>query len=138
VRYNYLLQLLFLGKLQFPEGNPFECEPRIFALAKKGALQADITYVHGDIVSEIAKNKNPIDFVSFSDVPSYFSGNMEKTFLLKIRKGLAQNCRVVIRYYLHKAENTDTSGYKDTTQHYREFIKRERTQMYSIQILEKV
>jgi len=136
-RNNFLLQLLFFGKLLFPEGNPIECNQKIFLLAKEGLKQSSIAYIHGDIIEEAIKSSERIDFVSFSDVPSYFSGETEKTFLQKIHTKLSSDCLLVIRNYLHVPKDTETKVYDDVTNHYKSLIEKEKIQMYVISILKK-
>lgn len=136
-RNNFLLQLLFFGKLLFPEGNPIECNVKVFSLAKEGIKKSSIAYIHGDFIEEAIKSSKPIDFVSFSDIPSYFSGDTEKTFLSKIHRNLASDCMLVIRNYLHIPKDTETKGYKDITSQYKNLIENEKIQMYVISILKK-
>lgn len=134
-RNNLLLQLLFFGEIRFSEGNPIECDPRVFAKAKRGLESAKIRYVHGDLVEAAGKAKAPIGFISFSDVPSYFRGETEKKFLQNIKSGLAPDALIVIRNYLRVPEDTELKGYENLTQAYRRFIDQEKFQMYAIDIL---
>lgn len=136
-RGNFFLQLLFFGEIRFSEGNPIECDPRVFARAKKGLEKAEISYVHGDLIRAAQQAETPIDFLSFSDVPSYFQGEVERTFLQDISKGLAPNALVVIRNYLRVPEGTDSSGFEKVTEKYRAPIEKEKIQMYMIDILRR-
>lgn len=134
-RENFFLQLLFFGEIRFSEGNPVECDPDVFARAKKGLDKAEISYIHGDLIQAARQAKTPINFLSFSDVPSYFQGEVEKTFLQDISKGLAPDALVVIRNYLRVPEGTDFSSFEKVTNKYREAIEKEKVQMYHIDIL---
>lgn len=136
-RNNFLLQLLFFGRLQFPEGNPIECNKNVFSSAKQGIKKAHISYIQGDFIEEIAKTDRHIDFLSFSDIVSYFDGDAEKTFLQKIHQSLSLNCILVLRYYLRVPELIDLEGYEEVTESHRELINQEKTQMYLIKILKK-
>lgn len=136
-RNNFLLQLLFFGKILFPEGNPVECNKNIFILAKQGIKKAHIFYIRGDLIEEVAKTDMHIDFLSFSDTVSYFNGDIEKNFLQKIHQNLSSNCILVLRHYLRVPEWTDSEGYEDITKSHRELISQEKTQMYLIKILKK-
>lgn len=133
-RNNLLLQLLFFGEIRFSGGNPIECDPRVFAKAKRGLANTKIIYVHGDLIEAARKAETPIGFVSFSDVPSYFGGEVEKTFLQDIRGSLAPDAMIVIRNYL-RIPSTDLTGYESLTQDYRKFIDQEKFQVYLIDIL---
>lgn len=136
-RNNFFLQLLFFGKLIFPEGNPIECNKRIFLLAKTGVNNAKIIYLRGDIINEITKIVDLIDFISFSDVPSYFTGVVEKNYLQDIYPYLSPHALVAIRYYLHIPEGAIMKGYKDVSKNYSDQINKEKVQMYLIKILSK-
>lgn len=136
-RNNFLLQLLFFGRLQFSEGNPIECDKNVFSSAKQGVKNAHISYIQGDFIEEIAKADRDIDFLSFSDIVSYFNGETEKTFLQKIHQSLSLNCLLVLRYYLRVPESIDLEGYEEVTESHRELISQEKTQMYLIKILKK-
>lgn len=136
-RNNFFLQLLFFGKLIFPEGNPIECNKKIFLLAKEGLKKTQVTYIKGDIIEVASKMDKPIDFISFSDVPSYFTGEVEKTYLQRIYSNLSPNSLLVIRQYLHIPEGIITKGYKDISANYRKLISQEKVQMYLIKVLKK-
>lgn len=136
-RNNFFLQLLFFGKLIFPEGNPTECNKKIFLLAKVGVNKTQISYIRGDIVSEISKITMPIDFISFSDVPSYFTGEVEKNYLQRIYPYLSPHSLMVIRYYLHIPGGTITKGYRDISANYIKLMSQEKVQMYLIKVLRK-
>ena len=136
-RNNFFLQLLFFGKLIFPEGNPIECNKKIFLLAKGGLEKTKISYIRGDIFNEVSKITKPIDFISFSDVPSYFTGEVEKNYLQRIYPHLAPRSLIVIRYFLHISEQTIMKGYQDISANYRKLISQEKIQMYVIKVLRK-
>lgn len=137
-RENFFLQLLFFGKVIFSEGCPVECKPEVFAAAQ-AALRSgiEIRYRLGDLVGEAASTDVPIDFFSFSDVPSYFSGDLEREFMQRVRPKLAGGALVVLRNYLHVPEGLDLSGYDTVTAQYREAIAREKLQVYTTEIYRK-
>lgn len=136
-RANFFLQLLFFGKIRFSEGCPIECDPNVFTGVKKALEGTEINYVHSDLISAVHQAKTPIDFLSFSDVPSYFQGEIERTFMQDISSGLAPNALVVIRNYLRAPEGTDFSGFEKVTADYRDLIDREKVQMYLIDIFRR-
>lgn len=137
VRRNFFLQLVFFGKLRYVEGVPLECNPEIFHKAKIGLQTAQIKYVNGDIVEETKHASPAIDFISLSDAPSYFKPPREQNFLQDIRGALSKEGVVVSRYYLRIPENLITSGYRDITDHFRESIGKEKTQVYNFGIYKK-
>jgi len=134
-RENYFLQLCFTGKIQFPEGFPFEVNPKIFEQAKASLATTKIQYISSDLIEWIGKSKN-ISFVSTSDVVSYFSGELESHFLQWMKPGLDPNARIVVRSYLRIPEGQITTGFKDQTAQFQEFIQSEKTQMYHVQVWE--
>ena len=136
-RDNFFLQLVFFGKIVFPEGVPIEAQPEVFRAAKKHLKQCQIEYVSGDAIEQIKRMQNPIGFVSLSDVPSYFSGDRERDFLQEIRPQLATQACVVIRNYLRIPENLDSTGYANVTEKYRSEISREKVGVYHVNIFEK-
>lgn len=110
-RENFFLQLSFLGSIEHAEGNPIECDPNVFFAAKEALQSCNVEFALGDATEVASRQKGRIGFLSFSDVPSYFKGEQEKTFMQKIRPGLADGATVVVRNYLHVPVGCDHSGY---------------------------
>lgn len=137
-RRNYFLQLLFFGALKFPEGLPIECDPVVFEKAKQGLQKAKIVYVHNDVFEEVKRSYIPIDFLSFSDIPSYLKPPLEQEFLQEIKDHVSFNGIVVNRYYLRIPENLKTNGYQDITDNFKKAISEEKIQMYSFSIYQKI
>ena len=136
-RENFLLQLIFFGKILFPEGNPVECDPKVFAESKKALKTAEIDYHHGNVVDFVSHCNTPVNLLSFSDVPSYFSGETERAFMQRIKSGMADDGIVVIRNYLRVPEGTDYSGYDRVTKDYQSLIRKEKVQLYQIEVFKK-
>lgn len=136
-RNNFFLQIIFFGKLLYKEGNPIECQPVFYGQVQQGIRNAKIEYILGDCIKEMEKNNFAADFVSFSDISSYFEPRREKNYLQRISKSLLSNCILVERRYLHIPENVDLSGYKNITDNYKNGIQQEKTQMYDIRVLQK-
>lgn len=135
-RNNSFLQLLFLGRIVFPEGLPFDCDQEIYDKAKRGLQSTEIKYLCGDIIDTAKEVATPIDFLSFSDIPSYFTGVREKTFLEDLSKNLSPNALVVLRHYL-RIPHADLSSFSDITADYKQLIDKEKMQVYIIQVLKK-
>jgi len=135
-RNNFFLQLLFLGRIVFPEGLPFDCDREIYHKAKQGLRSTEVKYLCGDIVDTTKNITIPIDFLSFSDIPSYFKGLREETFLEDLSKNLAPNALVVLRHYL-RIPNADLRSFLDITLDHRQLIEKEKMQVYTIQVLKK-
>jgi S-adenosylmethionine-diacylglycerol 3-amino-3-carboxypropyl transferase len=133
-RENFFLQMMFFGRVLFAEGCPVECDQEVFELVKRGLAKAEVRYVRGNIVEEAERSPVPISALSFSDVPSYFSGSTEKRFMQAIRPKMAPGGLVVIRSYLRVPEGTDLQGYEDVTSKFSKAIQAEKTQMYKVDI----
>jgi S-adenosylmethionine-diacylglycerol 3-amino-3-carboxypropyl transferase len=137
VRDNFFLQLTLLGELRFPGGLPPETDPEIYSEARKVLNELELDWVEGDLVSGLSSARG-VDFVSFSNVASYFKPPVEQDFLQTIAPGLSPGARVVLRHYLHRPEGLARGGFRDMTQEFRESIERERMQMYEIEVLERM
>lgn len=74
------------------------------------------------------------DFVSISNVPSYFGGDVERNFLQMAKKGLSVGAHVVYRCYLRVPE-VDSSGFRDVSEDFEYLAKKEKVQMYKIKVL---
>lgn len=136
-RRNYFLQLLFFGRLQFSDGLPIECDSEIFLNAKKGLQKAKIIYVCNDAIDEAKRTAIPIDFLSFSDLPSYLGSPREQEFLQEVKNSISSGGIVVNRYYLRIPNNLDEDGYQNITGAFKEIIAREKIQMYAFGIYQK-
>jgi S-adenosylmethionine-diacylglycerol 3-amino-3-carboxypropyl transferase len=138
-RENFFLQICFLGRLQYPEGNPLEVHPEVYEAAQK-ALQAgtEIELVERDVLGFAAKTQEKYDFVSLSNVPSYFSGPPESNYMQSLARCLNRGAIVVVRCYLRIPEGTDTSGFVDISHEYSELAAKEKMQMYRILVYKYV
>jgi S-adenosylmethionine-diacylglycerol 3-amino-3-carboxypropyl transferase len=136
-RDSFFLQMIFFGKVIFIEGAPFETNKNIFNDMKAGAQQCDIKYYSGDLFQSIEKIEKKIDFVSFSDILSYFPESLEKVYLQKLRPNLSPFAITVHRYYLRINKGLDTTGFKQTTKENSLLIEKEKTQIYIIDTYEK-
>ncbi len=92
-----------------------------------------VHYLQEDFVSNLASGVVQYDFLSLSDVPSYFQGDLERDFMQKIKPGLLPGAIIVSRYYLRKSD-CDLSGFVDITASYTKIIELEKVQMYDIRI----
>jgi S-adenosylmethionine-diacylglycerol 3-amino-3-carboxypropyl transferase len=137
-RENYFLQLVFFGKIVFSEGCPVECKEDIFQNAKAGIDQAEIRYERGDLMEKIKASDKPIDFLSFSDVPSYFTGENERRFMQMAKSKLSSGALTVNRNYLHIPEQTDMSGFKSANSEFQAAIDAEKVGVYMVDVQRKV
>ncbi len=136
-RDNFFLQLTLLGELRFSSGLPPEADPVIYREARQALSGIELEWIEGDLVSGLERAKG-VDFVSFSNVASYFNPPVEQEFLQRIGKGLLPGARVVLRHYLHRPEGLVRQGFQDITSAFRESIALERMQMYEVEVLERL
>lgn len=128
---SFFLQLCFYGKIKSLLGVPVEAQKENYERVHKSKTKVD--YVQEDFVSYLSRGLKQYDFLSLSDVPSYFQGDLEKEFMQRIKPGLAPGAIIVNRYYLRKSE-CDLSGYVDITENYLKLIELEKVQMYDIRV----
>ena len=131
VQKSFFLQLCFYGKIKSLLGVPVEAQKDSFERIQKSKTK--VNYIQEDFVSYLAKGESQYDFLSLSDVPSYFQGDLERDFMQKIKPGLKVGAILVIRYYLRSAE-CNLEGYVDITEKYLKFIELEKVQMYDIRV----
>jgi S-adenosylmethionine-diacylglycerol 3-amino-3-carboxypropyl transferase len=134
-RESFFLQLCFWGIIKYPEGNIIEANEDCFEQVKAAISSTQISYYQHDIITVI-KSMSEIDFISISDVPSYFMNETEKDFLQLIRPHLSQAGVIVLRNYLRVPESNE-QGYIDLTEKYQDLINKESVQMYQIRILQR-
>ncbi|MBU2711442.1 DUF3419 family protein [Zooshikella harenae] len=130
---SFFLQLLLLGELRFEAGNPIETEQHVFDKVKEALNITEINYVLGDIIHTIKEQENPVDFVSLSDVPSFFETHREKVFLQDIKAKLLPESKVVSRGHLRLAP-ADTTGFIDIANEYQTLFAEDVTQLWHIQV----
>jgi S-adenosylmethionine-diacylglycerol 3-amino-3-carboxypropyl transferase len=133
-RDNFFLSLCFLGKMEHQQANTIEAQEECFHkmkdVLKKGTTK--ITPLQTDLIKAVKESKD-LEFVSMSDVPSYFTGTLEKNFLQDCKAGLALGAHVIIRSYLRVPE-VDTSGYENVTKQFSDLIAIEKVQMYEVDV----
>jgi S-adenosylmethionine-diacylglycerol 3-amino-3-carboxypropyl transferase len=128
---SFFLQLCFYGKIQSLAGVPVEAS---FSSYQRIATSKTVThYLTEDMISHLSRGTHHYDFLSLSDVPSYFKGDLEENFMQQIRPSLNPGAIVVNRYYL-RTPHCHLSGFTDVTDLHRELINLEKVQMYDIRI----
>ena len=127
------LQLCFLGEINYPEGNLVEAKKECFEMMKRSLETCEVKYHQNDLISEI-KKQNEIDFISLSDVPSYFSGKLERDFIQNLKSSLNPSAIVVNRNYL-RIPGANRTGFTDIAKEYAEARRLEGVQMYRIEVL---
>ena len=126
---SFFLQLCFYGKIQSLPGVPVEASSEIHKLLHQS--KTGTHYLTEDFVSHLAKGEKKYDFLSLSDVPSYFRGDLERNFMQMIKPGLLPGAVIVTRYYLRKSQ-CNLEGYLDISHTYKKIFEQEKVQMYDI------
>ncbi len=139
-RENFFLQLCLLGEIKFNEAWPVEATFENFNLIKQALKHCKSELVLASCVDflENYKSDSKVDFVSLSDVPSYFDDELLNSYLQKIKPALAINAIVVVRYYLRLPTNPDLTGFKNITEQFTDLIQQEKVGVYTITILQKI
>lgn len=129
---SFFLQLCFFGRIMHLAGLPIESLEFTFNEIHNSKTRID--YHHEDFVTFLKNSEIKYDFLSISDVPSYFKGELEAEFMQEIKKSLNPRCHIVIRNYLRKP-SCNLNGFIDVTHEFKKLIEDEKVQMYRIQIL---
>ena len=134
---NYFLQMCLFGKVVDTRGNLIEAQRPLFDELKKNLTNVSLTPQCGNVLEILKKSSQQFDFFSFSDVPSYFSGNTEREFMQMISPAIKPNGVVVIRYYLKICQEVKLDGFSDVTSEYSNLIEQEKVQVYNIKVYRK-
>lgn len=126
---SFFLHLVLHGKINSLAGVPVEAS--LETHQRIAASKSKISYLNEDLVTHLSSGQNSYDFLSLSDVPSYFKGDLEHNFMQTIRPSLKPGAIVVNRYYLRKS-NCNLAGFVDISKEHSELIASEKVQMYDI------
>lgn len=136
---NFFLQLTMFGEIKYPQGNPVECRPEVYAALQAGIRRSKIEYANAGVVEFIgSQSDKPAGFVSLSDVPSYFDNATAVDFLQQMNSGLSRDALVVSRYYLRVLKDMNMAGFESVTEKFIRWIELEKTQMYDVGIYRKI
>jgi S-adenosylmethionine-diacylglycerol 3-amino-3-carboxypropyl transferase len=128
---SFFLQLCFYGKIKSLAGVPVEAKKEAHAAVK--GHKGTIHYLNVDMIEHLSRGERQYNFLSLSDVPSYFEGDLERDFMQKIRPGLRPGAIIVNRYYL-RVPKCDLKGFTDITSKHQKLVDEELVQMYKIKI----
>lgn len=135
VKENFFIQLCFFGKIQNAEALPAEADQQIFNQVKEQLVKSTTSMaIQDNIINYCQSTSEKFDFISFSDVPSYFEGELEEQFMQKIKPALLPGALIINRYYLRIPQNIDLTGFSDVTEEFTGDIKNELVGVYQIKI----
>jgi S-adenosylmethionine-diacylglycerol 3-amino-3-carboxypropyl transferase len=126
---SFFVHLCFYGKINSLVGVPVEAS--LETHQRISSSQTKIHYLNEDLITHLKSGVKTYDFLSLSDVPSYFKGDLEENFMQDIRPGLNPRAIIVNRYYLRKAK-CNLAGFVDITEDHKDLIDSEKVQMYDI------
>lgn len=126
---SFFLHLCFYGKINSLAGVPVEAHE--LSHKRIASSQGVIHYVTEDMITHLSLGERTYDFLSLSDVPSYFKGDLEESFMQKIRPSLRPGAIIVNRYYLRRP-NCQLQGFVDISDSHKDLIASEKVQMYDI------
>lgn len=133
-RESFFLNLLFFGEIKFQEARTIEMDAEIYSRCKQNFDKTEVRFLKENMLQLSGQVKDrQYDFLSLSDVPSYFSGNDEKLFLQNFRPVLSKGALIVLRSYL-RIPQADLEGFQEVTSDFQDEIDKECLQMYRIQI----
>ena len=108
VRKNYFMQILFLGKIAYEEGLPYEAHQAIFDKVKTSPTK--VNYLLGNLLDHLPKKA--YDFISLSDTISYLDQQDANQILQKLHKDTPVKSQMVIRSFLKAPNAIDTKGWE--------------------------
>lgn len=137
IKESFFVQLVFLGKIAFSQANLLEADSEVFLNSKEALKNCSVDFIKGDITEIIRTNpENDIDFVSYSDVPSFLHIEKDVTFLQEIKHKLSKNALVISKGFL-RITNPDTKDYLKITTEYKELTETDKTQLWKYQIYKR-
>lgn len=128
---SFFLHLCFYGEVKSALGVPVEASRTTHQRISESHTR--INYINEDLVTHLRNGSSKYDFLSLSDVPSYFTGELERDFMQFIKPSLVNGAIIVNRYYL-RIPDCNLDGFKDITDQCIDLIKNEKVQMYTIRI----
>jgi S-adenosylmethionine-diacylglycerol 3-amino-3-carboxypropyl transferase len=128
---SFFLHLCFYGKINSLTGVPVEAS--LESHQRIASSKTKVNYLNIDMITHLKSGVATYDFLSLSDVPSYFKGDLEKNFMQMIRPGLKPGAIIVNRNYL-RVPDCNLADFVDITSFYKDIISSEKVQMYDIRI----
>jgi len=128
-RDSFFLQLIFQGRIRYLEGLPIECRSDVYELARRHLAQCDVQFVEDDILRSFGATGGAIDFLSFSDVPSFLPDDLAYRCLQLAHAHMAPGGLAVIRGHVRQVR-PDITGYIDVSHTYSELTAQESTGLW--------
>ncbi len=140
-RESFFAHLCFYGKITHSDGNPVEAWESNFNAVKTKIIASDnaVEMVQGNMVELLHSPlyQDQFDYLSLSDVPSYFQGEVERNFLQEMAPALQKGGVVCMRHYLRRPD-CNKEGFRDITEDFLDLTRHEKVGVYRFEILEKI
>jgi S-adenosylmethionine-diacylglycerol 3-amino-3-carboxypropyl transferase len=133
VRKNYFMQVLFLGKIRYEEGLPFEAWESTFQKVKSSTTQ--IHYHVGNLLDVLPQRA--WDFISLSDTISYLPNDRAENILQELSPATPSGSRMVIRSFLRAPQSVNSKGWKHLSDKDSWALQEDGTGVYRFHIYEK-
>lgn len=129
VRKSYFMQMMFLGKIVYEEGLPFEAHRDVFERMKKSKTK--LTYKLGNQMSVLPEYE--WSFVSLSDTISYVTAEEARSLFSRIKgEGV-----MVIRSFMRAPPEISAQGWNELTESERWAWETDLTGVYQFHIYQK-
>ncbi len=132
-RANYLLQMLFFGRVRYAECQVPEFNNAVFEAAKRAIHTVQIDFQLGSIISVARHLTPPCNYVSLSDVPSFLAEST--SYLAHLKAGLVVGARIVARGHLHLVK-PEAHGFRRLDELSRQAQRDDNTQMWHFDVYE--
>lgn len=138
LRNSFYANLLLLGDLRYKSAWPIEAQETYFDKAQSGMRECNITMKHVDVIRAAKTVKHSVNFLSLSNVASYFNAPHEQRFLQAIKPAMASNGLVISRSFLKVPFRVDTIGFENLGSLFDKDFQSESTQLYHVDIYRKL
>ncbi len=135
IRESFFLQLLVLGRIEYPEGLPTEAHPLIFEAARDALCETELSIVEGDLIEWLACHDG-VDFVSMCDVSAVLDPEREASFLDDIHGSLLPGSRVITRRHAPVGQS-HAAGYHLAVDDHRSVLEAESTQLWEVAVYDR-
>lgn len=133
VRKNYFMQVLFLGRLAYEEGLPFEAHHQVVESIKRSPTE--VRYLNGNLLEHLPRHA--YDFISLSDTISYLDASDANKILQKLAPETRSGSQMVIRSFMRAPQAVDTQGWTELVDKNKWAQEKDGTGVYQFHIYAK-
>ncbi len=133
VKQSFFVNLVLWGQLKGNASFPIECDPEIYALAKRALGTTEIQFLNSDVY-KVAASQKSLGFISLSDIPS-FEINQPETYLQRLRPSMTEGGIVVSRGHVRLID-PDLLGFSDISHFFSGLFAQETTGLWNIRVFQ--